>query len=355
VHRCIFSAWIMTALFAGCASDPDSASWESPTTETSADPVETVRMSDTEHSQPAPTETEIAQEVDTLTHADLPIATDSRLPGNTPLSLLQAAFSGFQAQKASDLEIDARTGECMRSKGFDYYPLVSKHTYYASDYSTIEQQLEHANQYGYGIFFGHTENGIRQHRELFALFDEADLPDVDTDDEDYLMALIGKPDLSLEEVTVSPTMPLDRLGDGCLSRAVMSFREDQALPELSDALRRDLYGIDFGTVGSFQQSIDAYISCMADAGIEVDDLSTSYLQFENAYVDIYVTGEGLQSTEDAQAEFERERVAAIADVECHWQHTLAARLQLEYDHLLGLAESYPEIARFLLVVEDIFA
>ncbi len=249
------------------------------------------------------------------------------------------------------IEIDARIGDCMRSQGADYSPLVSQYLYVVQDFSTIGQRLNHAHRYGYGIYYGATDAGAQADRQQTELFLDEDVVDVDKD-EQYWMALMGTPDGSPEEIYISATQRLDELGDGCLREAVVSFREDQSLPELTDGLYSSLSQVFtvYQTSVDFQSAIDDWIKCMADAGVDAEDMSTPYVNFDTAFLD----GVGLNSPEEAQRQFEEERQVAIADVECQWQHTLAARLRLEHDHLQGLVEANPELAPFLVVVEELF-
>lgn len=277
----------------------------------------------------------------------LRMPTDGLLPEDTPLSLVSAVSGGFQTAKAASLEIDQRVGDCMHESGLDHFPLVIEQTTWSDDYATIGQWHEQVRQIGYDIYYSSTEAGIKERQDHFDMFQSIEMPEVDMDDE-YWIALIGRPDGVWEEVDASPATRLDELGDGCLRRAVESFREEHALPELTDALYSVLYRVDYATSADFQAAFDDWVQCMADAGIEAIDMSNRYAQIE----DEFFRGVGLQSPEETQQQFEREREIAIAHVECEWQHTLAARLALEYDHLQGLVESHPELARFLTIAEE---
>jgi len=320
----------------------------SPAQHEDGDNRESVRMSDaTDPDDDA--KTPVDSDFEGLVSGDLIVPTGELLPASTPLSLINGALRGFETSRESVFAIDSRAGDCMRAKGFEYWPQVSQHAYFVSDYATIGQRLEHAERVGYGIYYSVTEEGVRETEERNELILAEDLPNVDLDDA-YRLAYIGLPNTSLEAVMTSPAMQLDELGDGCLREAIVSYRTDHGLPDLAEELLSELYALPYWTSSEIQTSVDRWIECMAEAGIEADAMNT----LERDILSDFDNEIGRDSPEEVQQRFEEERRIAVAHVLCDWEHALPARLQLEYDYILELAESFPPLAPFLAGVAGHF-
>lgn len=349
---------VIASACGGGSADPDRSTGAAPVTETTVRLTDLAGEADATTSADVPQRDEADPAADSVeegagseataadgTGPDRDPAPSTLLPPDTPVSLVSYLVGGSESQKASRLEIDARAGECMRARGFDYVPLVNDLTVYLGDVQTIGERMEYAQRYGYGAYYYETEAGRAETRRLMEAFEGLGAPRRDTSAA-YRQALLGDTDLSIDAVDPAPGFPLDLLGDGCLKEAIVSFRADQGLPPLTQDVIGALFSFDPSTSAAFQSAEDAWIACMAGAGIT----ATSATSVRDSFLRDYDAGVDRFPPEAAERRFAEEVRAATADASCTWQHLLPVTLRLERERIDTLAETYPELAGSLPVV-----
>jgi hypothetical protein len=266
---------------------------------------------------------------------------------NTPVSYLQVVMGGTETEKAMNLEIDSRTGDCMREAGFDYTPLVDPATVVLEDYRTVGQWRDEVDSRGYSYYWYETSEGLQSTQAIVDQLDAQGSRTIPPEQQrDYLESLVADPDAPLEAVSISIMTPTEELG-GCLGQAVTDVREDLRLPPLSTDMLVELQQMRFETVPEHQAAVDAWSACMMDSGFEFSEPGEAWSAFGVDYQN------GVDRSPDAaETRFREERSVAMADFECRVEHLLPVQLALERNALLDMSERFPELAPFVETLDS---